>query len=97
MSDEEPDEGSYGLVMPFIVCTSQGGPYEDQAFVAGYTAGNLESLLAQEPLHVETYVPTPLTPQVDLLAMRFGYRFESEPWDEHPDEWTRVEFTKVQP
>lgn len=28
----------YGLIMPFVVCESRGGPYEDDPFVAGLIA-----------------------------------------------------------
>lgn len=32
MAEEEQE---YDLVMPFVVCQSQGGPYDDDAFVGG--------------------------------------------------------------
>lgn len=41
MSDAE-----YGLVMPFVVCASNGGPYEDDSFVAGFALGLLDQKLS---------------------------------------------------
>lgn len=40
---DEPDE--YALVMPFTVVASVGGPYDDDAFAAGFTAGRIDCLL----------------------------------------------------
>ena len=93
MSD---DTGNFGLVMPFVVTVSHGGPYDDSAFVAGWEAGWLDvMLLSARPLGVtvERYVNPALIPQLDLLAMRHGYTLNSEPWDESPDDWTRVTFS----
>lgn len=87
-------DSDFALVMPFVVCQSNGGPYEDAAFVAGAQFGQVQAELAAGPFEVEHYVHSALAPQMDLLAMRYGYRFVSEPWDEHPDEWARVTFTK---
>lgn len=78
--------------MPFVVCTSKGGPYDDAAFVAGTrfqqvwdAAGTIQPSQMKE-----WYVETPLTPQMDLIAMKFGLTITTEPWDEAPDEWTLV-------
>lgn len=84
--------------MPFVVCKGSGGPYEDHAFVAGYTAASLESkLINAHPscAQVQHYVHPPLVPQLDLIAMRHGWVLESEPWDEYPDDWALVTFTRV--
>lgn len=94
MTDQ--DEPEYGLVMPFVVCHDQGGPYDPEAFVAGWNAGVIDALLPIVREHgctVEKYVDPRLVPQLDLIAMRCGYTLTSEPWDEHPDEWTHVTFT----
>lgn len=83
----------YELVMPFVVCRSQGGVYDDEAFVAGYEAGQIDAALrAAAPMGVEMrrYVHSALLPQLDLIAMEHGYQITSYPWDEHPDEWTLV-------
>lgn len=90
----EPDP-AYGLVMPFVVCASKGGPYDDVAFTAGYECGMLDVVLelaAANPdgHRIERTVRTASLAQVDLLAMRHGYVLDSEAWPECPDEWTRV-------
>jgi len=95
---EEP--GEYGLVMPFVVTTSHDGPYADDAFVAGYQAGQLDLLLpivAQFGSTVERYVPPALVPQLDLIAMRHGYTLTAVPWDDHPDDYTLCTFTPIGP
>ena len=85
----------YGLVMPFVVCASNGGPFADDAFVAGCHHGRLDAELGRRPSMVASTVPSALVPQLDLLAMHHGYAFESEPWAEHPDEWTFVTFSRI--
>jgi hypothetical protein len=92
---EEPADGeaAYGLVMPFVVCQPDG-PYDPASFVAGIYAGELLTLLpmmAKVMGSLVRYYPTALVPQLDLIAMENGYRIVAEPWDEHPEEWTRVE------
>ena len=88
MSDAE-----YGLVMPFVVCQSVGGPYEDEAYVAGYEAGLADALcgsLAEGaalrvgslklgmPYHVENQA------QIDLIAMRHGVAAD---WEDAGEGW----------
>lgn len=67
------DEGGYELVMPFVSCISQGGPYEDEAFVAGFQVGGVDALLAagMTPPPGQPYYRS-LLPQLDLVAMRHG-------------------------
>ena len=69
-------ESELKLVMPFVVCKSQGGPYEDDSFVAGYHLGvldhRLESLKGSYG-SIEQYVLEEYLPQIDLLAMRHGF------------------------
>ena len=86
---EDDSEGEYGLVMPFVVCPD---PYEDQAFVAGCYQGQITEKLQSGVKEHAQYVPTPLVPQLDLLAMHHGLTFKSEPWEDCPDDWTWVEF-----
>ncbi len=81
------------MVFPFIVCKTQGGPYEDEAFVAGVYFGKLlaayetgtPSLRTIEPVTV----PTPLLPQIDLLAMQWQCSITLERHEDTP-EWTTV-------
>lgn len=86
-------DAGYGLVMPFVVCQSAGGPYDDDAFVAGYECGRLEMVLAQGPESVELPVHTASVPQVDLIAMKQGYAMTAERWEDG-EEWTSVSLTK---
>jgi hypothetical protein len=95
MTDPMNEPGGFGLVMPFVVTTSNGGPYADDAFVAGWEGGWLDAmLLVCRPLGVtiERYVIPSLVPQLDLLAMRHRYTMTAQPWDEDPDEWVLVSF-----
>lgn len=88
-----PEGENFGLVMPFIVCSDQGGPYDAAAFVAGATWQAIDSELERDkPIITSHYVDPALVAQLDLSAMRHGYRLEAAPWDEHPDEWTLVTF-----
>jgi hypothetical protein len=89
VSDEQPE--GYEMAYPLVVCQSNGGPYDDDAFVAGAQLGQIVAELRerQPPLY-ERYVDSALVPQIDLVAMHEGYAMQAEPWDEHPDEWTLV-------
>lgn len=89
-------ENTYGLVMPFIVVTSHGGPYDDVSFVAGCRYAAVAAALAEKPASYESYEYPALLPQLDLLAMHEGYVMETEPWDEHPEDWTLVRFTRIE-
>lgn len=83
----------YELVMPFVVCQSKGGPYDDEAYVAGFEAGMLHVLLEVKPPEAdESYrPPVPIhegnRAQVDLIAMRHGLVAEFE---EAGDGWAYV-------
>lgn len=81
----------YGLVMPFTVCATEGGPYDDAAFVAGYQCGLIEARMTAGDPVVKEYVPPPLVPQIDLLAMRFGYSLTRYP---DSDAWVLVELCR---
>jgi len=92
---EEPVDRS--LVMPFVVCQSKGGPYDDSSFTAGFAAGMLWIQLGLGELGLGR-LPEPqamrndLLPQVDLIAMHHGWTTRVEPYD---DEWAMVEFVPV--
>lgn len=91
----EDGEVEYDLVMPFVVCQSRGGPYEDEAFVAGWALGQLDIELGQaaadrRPLLNRT-VRTASMPQVELLAMKHGLMAEPEESEGVP-EWSTVQF-----
>ena len=96
-------DAEYGLVMPFVVCETQGGPLDDRAFVVGYELGHLDAELktlasygndATRPLPIARYVHSVGVPQVDLIAMRHGYVLMATPWDDDPEQWTLAEFVR---
>lgn len=72
----DPEDAEYELVMPFVVCASKGGPYDDDSFVAGWTMGTLSWDLSYHGryLPMEITVPAGCVPQVDLIAMQNGCR-----------------------
>jgi len=94
------DEG-LDLVMPFLVCQSNGGPYDDNSFVAGVRFGAIDAeLAAAGGMHAVTPdfpFPTPLVPQLDLLAMSRGYTTTIEAIPGADYEWATVTFTPEAP
>ena len=88
MSEEDAE---YDLVMPFVVVASKGGPYPDDAYVAGYEMGRIAAWLAQAPPDHQATIRTDNVPQADLVAMQYGYRCTAERSEELP-EWTHVKF-----
>ena len=92
------EEDEYALVMPFVVCSSEGGPYESRAFVAGFRLGTVDATLRlTAPIEFEVYLDPAEVPQADLIAMHHGYTLTTVPWDEHPDEWVYSRFIKAAP
>lgn len=90
MSDVEHD-----LVMPFVVCRSNGGPYDDDGFCAGWHLGQIDTELAVvAPAILEVTVLTGSVPQLDLIAMRRGYAIDTQVSDDVP-EWAFVRLTKA--
>ncbi len=90
------DDAKFELVLPFVVCQSQGGPFEDTAFVAGFQAGQIDRTLAvaaateQFEVHFP-HVHTTLLPLLALIGMNRGFPVvESDPAD--APEWTAVTF-----
>jgi len=89
------ESSEFGLVVPFVICQSQGGQLDDEAFTIGYELGSIDaelsmcaSLFAQPPAR---YVHAVGLAQLDLLAMRRGYLMHQGELDES-EEWARVEF-----
>lgn len=90
------EDREHGLVMPFVVCASKGGPYDDLAFGAGYHAGQISSHLEDvAPAEYEVTVRTAMVEQVDLIAMRFGYQMEVVEPESGADYWSFVRLTKT--
>jgi hypothetical protein len=93
MSDEENAE--YEPVMPFVAVASNGGPYDDQAYTAGYEMGVLDEALKWQPPTHSVTIRTDNAGQADLLAMRHGYRCTTTP-SEDAQEWTFATFEPVE-
>lgn len=92
----EPDD-EMSLVFPFVVCESNGGPYADDPFVAGYQAGQIDRALAAMAAvggsRAKFTVRSALVPQLELIAMHHGFPVVvAEPWGEGP-EWSWVTIT----
>jgi hypothetical protein len=86
--------GDFELAVPFVVCASQGGPFDDDAFVAGYEMGQLATELSYFSKPIEKPIHTANTYQADLLAMDRGWTMTTLPMaDDAPDEWKFVRFT----
>jgi hypothetical protein len=94
----EPDAGEpMELVMPFVVCWSNGGPYMDDAFAAGWQAGEIAASVAlAERLNVHSLhwpiFRTALTKQIDLVALRHNGVAHVVPSDGYP-EWGALTIT----
>jgi len=79
--DDEYEEGGqqFELVMPFVVVTSKGGPYDDGAFVAGWECAAIDKALAAIAEYAVSFrrtVHSANLPQLDLIAMKHGYAME---------------------
>lgn len=85
----ENGETEFGWIMPFVVCQTNGGPYEDEAFIAGARFAKWDMLLKFQPTMHQEYEPAALVPQLDLLAMHLGYKMTTEPWEQDPS-WVLV-------
>lgn len=98
MSDDDglEEEVRYELVMPFIACQSEGGPYDDDGFSAGFMCGVIYEALHSGVEELWHTVRTDLLPQLDLVAMSAGYKLEvEESSDDLFDDWSHVKFTKL--
>lgn len=83
----------FSLMMPFVVVESNGGPYDDAAFVAGYQCGTVDAKLAAAKAvganHLVEVCYSDLRAQIDLIAMRHGYTVDVVDED---DEWSTYSF-----
>lgn len=95
MADELTSGGGdteYGLVMPFVVVVSKGGPFDDFSFVAGFECGQVAAELQHlAPKSYSRTVHTANVPQLDLIAMNEGYAMRSEPTG--VEGWSNVTMT----
>lgn len=97
-SDQDPE---YELLMPLVVCKSNGGPYDDKSFVVGMRYSEVMFGLQTLPLfgivEYTSWVEPDLVPQLDLLAMHYGWTVTTVPCSTEgcEEEWVHVKFTKV--
>lgn len=95
MNDNEAESS---LVMPFVLTVSNGGPYEDAPYVAGWNMGVLETEMhigkTLGMLPRMRYLSPVDAPQIDLLAMRFGFEVKTT---EYSEEWTLYTFSWPDP
>lgn len=99
---DQPEPAEFGLLFPFIVCASQGGPYDDDAFVAGVQMGRIDQALqvaAQTGAdRLRFTVATRLVRQLELVGMARGFPvMQAQPveaTDEYPamPQWSLVTF-----
>lgn len=90
MNDHDEDnEAEFDLIMPFVVCESNGGAYHDDSFCAGFHLGQIDAQMNVGLVGPGTAltVRTPSVPQLDLIAMRYGHAIEVAVSD---DEWATV-------
>lgn len=95
------DEVEYELVMPFVVVTSKGGPYDDEAFVAGWSCAEINQAIEAVAPWNGTFVRairTTVLPQVDLIAMKHGYQltYDEDEDRERDDGWTLAVFSPLE-
>ncbi|MBF9135304.1 hypothetical protein I0C86_41375 [Plantactinospora sp. S1510] len=96
---DQPESDRHECVLPFIVCRSANGPYEDDSFTAGFSCGaidaELAALAAVGGVQSRTYSVLPeVLPQLDLIGMRHRYPImEAVVPEEHPD-WAFVTFRR---
>lgn len=94
---DQPEEDGYQLVVPFIACKSHGGRYDDDSFVAGFQAGQIDQALKSGATAgaVRVWFPmvyATLREQLELIAMNRGYPLvEFALLDGHED-WVDVTF-----
>ena len=70
---DEDDGEHFELAYPFVCTVSNGGQWDDEAFVAGMQLGDLTARMrATEPV-IEVPVVPGLLAQIDLAAMHHGY------------------------
>lgn len=110
MSDplDQPEPDGYDLVVPFVICTSQGGPFDDDAFVAGYQCGEIDKTLATVNAAASVGAPsalvsltwtvrTDLLRQLELVAMSRGFPYMAKEAVDDMPEWTVVTFSNRSP
>lgn len=99
MDRPEDDEDGYDLVYPFVACASQGGPYDDDAFVAGVQLGRIDQALQiAEVLGTRSLGPYNVRPEilrtVELAGMARGFAsMTADPWGDGTN-WVTITFAR---
>jgi len=94
----EPVDAHLNLLIPFVVCTSKDGPYDDEAFAAGFACGEIHQALNQAACTGRVtalrfpIVRAALLRQLDLIAMHHGFAMSAETDPDYP-QWSQVMFT----
>ncbi|MER7167002.1 hypothetical protein ABT336_13170 [Micromonospora sp. NPDC000207] len=95
-SMDQPERDGMELVFPFVACTSNGGPYDDDAFTAGYQAGRIDMALAAASAVGATSarytVLTTLVGQLELIGMHHGFPIVTAVECDETPEWSVVTF-----
>ncbi len=98
MTDDQdrPEDDGYSLVVPFVACTSKGGPYDDDAFVAGFQCGEIDrtltALAAVGGSRATFTVYASLVGQLELVAMNRGFPVVTVEECAEASEWVQVTF-----
>lgn len=73
----DPEDLDDGVFVPFVAMASNGGPYPDDAFIAGHEMGRLESDLyhARNSGHRPSarWIRATLERQADLVSMALDF------------------------
>jgi hypothetical protein len=104
MTDQASSDGEFGLLMPFVVTSDRGGPFDPVAYVCGWELGALDARLAAAKHHglgcPEVVIHRENVPQASLVAMQHGMTMteqhmeldETENATEVRAEWAHVVF-----
>lgn len=90
--DLNPDDAADGMTleMPFLPVQSKGGPHDDAAFAAGWMCGQFYYGMRNGGVSViDQWVTPDLLQQLDLIAMKYGWRLVVGQASED-EEWVQV-------
>lgn len=96
MPPTDPEQEGYELLYPWVVCKSNGGPFDDDGFAAGFRCGGINAKLNTQIADklVEEVDPRDLD-QLDLIAMHHEYGMTVTLNEEDPTDWAVVVFEKM--
>jgi hypothetical protein len=87
------NEAMAETVMPFVLCRSNGGPHDDEAFQSGWRLGDLAATLSQPGVSgLADSIRREERHQADLIAMARGYTMSVATSGD--PEWLNVTFTR---